>query len=104
MAPIHEIGMTQRVYCITSYLPFFSFFEQLILSILNIVKVERLEIFKHKASDIKKIDSRFQLHRIRQVFEDSIKHFNRSNVRINGKYTLKLLNDQISVRTPLDSV
>lgn len=39
MDPYHEVGMTQRVYCITSYLPFFSFFEDVILSILNIVKV-----------------------------------------------------------------
>ena len=39
MVPVHEVGMTQRVYCITSYFPFFTFFEDLILSILNIVKV-----------------------------------------------------------------
>jgi len=104
MSPVHEVGMTQRVYCITSYLPFFSFFEELILSMLNIVKVERLEIYKHQVHDIKKIDSRFQIHRIRQIYEESIKRFNRSVVRLNGRYTLKLLNDQIAVRTPIDSV
>lgn len=37
-----EIAVSQRVYCISSYFPFFSFFEDLLLLLLNTLKVERL--------------------------------------------------------------
>ena len=34
-----EIVVSQRVYCISSYFPFFSFFEDLLLLLLNTLKV-----------------------------------------------------------------
>ena len=49
--------VSQRVFCITSYYPFFTFFEEILKNLINIVKMERLMIYKHKDEDIKASDS-----------------------------------------------
>jgi predicted nucleotide-binding protein (sugar kinase/HSP70/actin superfamily) len=42
-----DVGITQRVFCIMSYYPFFTFFEEILRNLINIVKMERLAIYKH---------------------------------------------------------
>jgi hypothetical protein len=42
-----EIGISQRVFCIMSYFPFFGFFEEVLRNLINNIKMERLAIYKH---------------------------------------------------------
>lgn len=49
--------ISQRVFCITSYYPFFTFYEEILRNLINIVKMERLMIYKHNNEDIKASDS-----------------------------------------------
>lgn len=87
-----QIGISQRVYCIMSYFPFFSFFADILLAMLNIIKVERLDIYRHRIEDLKKIDSRFQIARLKKIYSQFLKKFNKQPVRLNMVYHLNLLN------------
>jgi hypothetical protein len=60
-----EIAVSQRVYCISSYFPFFSFFEEVLLLLLNMLKIERLEIFQDQIEGLAHADSRYHSFRMK---------------------------------------
>ncbi len=85
-----------------SYLPFFGFFQKLLLTMLNLVKVERLELYKQRYQDIPRLDSRFQLTRLEQIYQSSIKKFNRQRARLNTVASLSLPTQTITLSTSAD--
>ena len=99
-----EIGVSQRVYCLMSYYPFFSFFADILLSVLNIIKIERLEIYRHKIEDIKQIDSKFQISRIKKIYKHHLKELNTHLVRLNSAYHLNLLNESSLLSTDAKTI
>lgn len=72
-----EIGITQRVFCIMSYYPFFTFYEEILRNLINIVKMERLAIYKHNEENIKltikQTDTKFQMERMVELFDHCYK-------------------------------
>lgn len=86
------------MYCIFSYFPFFSFFSNILLNLLNLVKLERLEIFRDRIEDIRKIDSRFQLKRIKKLYLRYLKDFNRQPARLDLVYHLNLVNESLPLK------
>lgn len=49
-------------------------------------------MYKHQINDIKKIDSRFQIARVRQIYDETVRKFNKQKIRLDSTYTLKFLN------------
>lgn len=90
----HKIFISHRVFCISSYYPFFSFYEEILRRLINIIKMERLTIYKHNNEDISETDSRFQHHKMIELFLDCIKDLNSRKVIFNRSYELKLINHE----------
>lgn len=61
---------------------------------MNIVKMERLMIYKHNDENISQTDSKFQLNRMQNLFISSMKDLNNKVVAFNRSYELKLVNLQ----------
>lgn len=93
-----EIGITQRVFCIMTYYPFFSFFEEILRNLINIVKMERLAIYKHNEENIKltirQTDSRFQMERMIELFDLCYRDLEFKKISFNKEYELRLINQQ----------
>jgi len=60
-----------------SYYPFFTFFEDIIRNFINIVKMERLTVYRHNNENIKltikQSDSEFQIARMTELFEGCLR-------------------------------
>ena len=56
--------------------------------------MERLTIYKHNNEDISETDSRFQHHKMIELFLDCIKDLNSRQVIFNRSYELKLINHE----------
>jgi hypothetical protein len=97
-APDLEMGITQRVFCIMSYYPFFSFFEEILRNLINIVKMERLTVYKHNNEDIRltirQTDSEFQLQRMTELLQDCLKELEFKKVSFNKEYEYKLIDQK----------
>ena len=61
---------------------------------MNIVKMERLMIYKHNNENISQTDSKFQLNRMQSLFISSMRDLNSKRVHFNRSYELKLVNLQ----------
>ena len=80
------------MFCISSYYPFFSFYEEILRRLINIIKMERLTIYKHNDENISEMDSRFQLGKMKELFVNCIRDLNARQVVFNRSYELKLIN------------
>jgi hypothetical protein len=73
-----------------SYYPFFSFYEEVLRNLINIVKMERLAIYKHNEENIKltikQTDSRFQMERLVELFDHCYRDLEFKKVAFNKEY------------------
>lgn len=61
---------------------------------MNIVKMQRLLIYKHNIENLCQTDSNFQLTRMQSLFISSMRDLNAKHVAFNRSYELKLVNLQ----------
>lgn len=99
-----EIAVSQRVYCVSSYFPFFSFYEEVVLLLLNMLKVERLEIFQDQLEGLAHSDSRYHSMRIKELFELKMSKLMSRNILPDMLYQVRLLNETVSLDTKLESL
>lgn len=70
-----------------SYYPFFTFYEEILRNLINIVKMERLAIYKHNEENIKltikQTDTKFQMERMVELFDHCYKDLEFKKVNFN---------------------
>ena len=81
-----------------SYFPFFTFFEEVLRNLTNIVKMERLAVYKHNEENmrltIRQTDSKFQMERMVELFGECVRELEFKKVDFSKEYQLRLINQQ----------
>jgi hypothetical protein len=94
-----EIYSAKRVLSIFTFYPFFEFFESVLISLFNELKIERLNIFKNNIETVAELDSEFIQKRFKQSYNKIIESFNKAQMVYNYNYEFIFGGDVLKLNT-----
>jgi hypothetical protein len=89
-----RIVTSSRIYCVFSKYPFFSFYEELIKSMIGLAKTERLVMYRESGCSITEADSHFFLARLKEIYNNINEQIDKWDLKLHKQLDIKMITCQ----------